>query len=212
MSLKKYVSKEPYKLESQFRMKSGNEYIKLIEDFLQINSKNSENNKYNLSKYDLNLYDSLENLYEKILKNNNDLVYGKSRLTATISYAPWITKNIFVNLSKSKDINYKYIKTDFNIGKYKLVWNKSAHYQDWLEKSDVSEVGSVHTVQGKDLYYSGVVFSKNDISFLNGNIIASEEIKHQYFILMTRGIIGTGLYIEDENLKYRFNEFTKKIS
>ena len=79
-----------------------------------------------------------------------------------------------------------------------------------LEKSDISEVGCVHIAQGRDFKYAGVLFS-NDILFDGKNVIASKEVKHIYFILLTRGIYGHGFYIPNEKLKNRLIQFIKRI-
>ncbi len=135
---------------------------------------------------------------------------NKSRMLASLKIERWKTKELFKNKKLAKLKKYENIETDFTFGRYKAVWNKKVYYEDWLENSDVFEVGCVHTAQGKDFGYVGVMFA-DDISEVNGEVIASNEIKNQYYILLTRGIYGHGLHIPDENMKKRFKRFLERI-
>lgn len=127
---------------------------------------------------------------------------------------PWHTK------PGSKSIqNY-----DIEIDGLKLVWNSTAH--DWVNSTNaVNEVGCIHTVQGYDLNYTGVIigpefyydklnnkFAVNkkkyfDINGRNGITDPSElerYIINIYKTLLTRGIKGTYIYIFDDNLREYF--------
>ncbi len=212
LDLEKYIdnSKE-YNLISQYRMKSGEEWIKFIKDLLQIKETSKiKNNDFDLTGYDVKVFDSQNELYYKVLEMNKSIdgFDNKSRMLASLSVSKWETKQLFNNLEKAKIKNYTNINAEFKFDDYLAVWNKDAHYSDWLEKSDVSEIGCVHTAQGRDFKYVGVLFG-NDISIDNGKIIATDEVKNSYYILLTRGIFGTGLYTNDPKLKAYFKKKIK---
>ena len=110
----------------------------------------------------------------------------------------------------------------------KLVWNSTA--QDWVNSPNaINEVGCIHTVQGYDLNYVGVIIGpefsynkKENQFFVNrdkyydingkGGVTDQKELKRYiiniYKTLMTRGIKGTYLYIVNEDLR----EFTVSVS
>jgi DUF2075 family protein len=108
-----------------------------------------------------------------------------------------------------------------------MVWNQTA--TDWVNsKNSVNEVGSIHTVQGYDLNYAGVIIG-SDISLdpSTGKIVfnrdnyfdakgkennprlgisySDEDLLHFviniYKVLMTRGIKGTFVYVCDPLLR-----------
>ncbi|MGB5555456.1 MAG: DNA/RNA helicase domain-containing protein, partial [Flavobacteriaceae bacterium] len=92
----------------------------------------------------------------------------------------------------------------------------------------VSEVGCIHTTQGYDLNYAGIIFgheitydkSKNEIVIIKDNyfdkngkqaIEDPEELKQYilniYKTIMLRGIKGTYIYVCDKNLREYFRRF-----
>jgi len=114
----------------------------------------------------------------------------------------------------------------------KLFWNRTA--TDWIN-SDTSpeEVGSIHTVQGYDLNYAGViigpdlgydprrgkmVFHRENYFDKKGKennprlgITYSDEdlldyVVNIYRVLMTRGIRGTYLHVCDKKLRDHLEE------
>ncbi len=208
MDLNKYITSDAYTLDAQYRMNAGNDYIQFIKEFLQIIPETDK--KFDFGDYDLKSYESPESLYKKVyqLSSLDKDFDNKARLLASLNYdgREWKTRDLFRNKKDAEKIDYSDIETDFQFGEYKLVWNKFSNYSDWLNKSDVSEVGCVHTAQGRDFSYAGVLFS-DDIIFDGVNVLASKEVKHSYFILLTRGIYGHGVYIKDKKLKERFESF-----
>ncbi len=70
-------------------------------------------------------------------------------------------------------------------------------------------MGCVHTVQGRDFRYVGVLLG-DDIDVGNGIINANDEIKNSYFILLTRGMHGHGLYTSNLNLKKYIQRYIKR--
>lgn len=90
-------------------------------------------------------------------------------------------------------------------------------------------MGCIHSLQGYDLNY-GFVILGNDIKFRDGKIVADSHnyfdingkkstnndtligyIRNIYYVLMTRGIKGTYLYICDEGLRNYFKQYIDTI-
>jgi hypothetical protein len=126
---------------------------------------------------------------------------------------PWISK---------KNPN----KYDIEVGNVKLKWNSVNN--NWVySKNAINEVGCIHTVQGYDLNYAGVIIGP-EISYdfekkkfkvypekymdINGKrgVNDIEELERYiiniYKTLLTRGIYGTYVYIVDKNLRKYFIE------
>ena len=144
--LKSKESTHIEKLKSQFRVKGGNSFINYVDDLL--NCKMPLDQKVFESKdYEFRLLDSIEELVKLIKQRNEE--HGLSRLIAGYSWK-WISnkdKNLF----------------DITIENTQLKWNNTS--DDWINSpSSVNEVGCIHTTQGYDLNYSGIIFG-NEISY-----------------------------------------------
>jgi len=191
-------------LKSQFRVKGGNGYVKYIDNLLNCKL-NSSTQIFNSKEYEFVLFDSISDLVKEIkLRNKENML---SRLVAGFSW-PWVS-------SKGKD------KFDIRIDNVELKWNSVT--VDWVNsENSVNEVGCIHTTQGYDLNYTGVIFgneitydkAKNEIVILkenyfdmNGKRSISEPLELKNFIiniyktLMLRGIKGTYVYACDKNLR-----------
>jgi hypothetical protein len=196
------------KLKSQFRVKGGNGYVEYIKGLLECNLKSTE--KYYSKDYEFLLFNSLEDMVEQI-KDKNE-IHDLSRLVAGFSW-PWIS-----NKDKTK--------YDINIGDVSLRWNGTN--KDWINSENaIDEVGCIHTTQGYDLNYTGLIFG-NEISYdkVNNEIVINSEeyydkngkqsikcplelksfIINIYKTIMLRGIKGTYLYICDDNLREYFSK------
>ena len=208
----KKLNSKKYELTSQMRVEAGEEYIKFIEDIFDL--KKPEKNKF--PNYDFKIFDDIEEMVSQI--KIKDKQYKLSRVVAGYAW-PWHTK------PGSKSIQ----KHDIEIDGLKLIWNSTA--QDWVNSPNaINEVGCIHTVQGYDLNYVGVIigpefsYDKENKKFfvdkekyldINGrNGITDPNELERYVIniyktLITRGIKGTYIYIVDEELR---NYFKEKIS
>ena len=119
---------------------------------------------------------------------------------------------------------------DIKIDDTQLKWNGTSN--DWINSDGaINEVGCIHTTQGYDLNYSGIIFG-NEISFNpeTKEIIVKEEnyfdkngkqsikdpkelkafILNIYKTIMLRGIKGTYIYVCDPLLKAHFESFVPK--
>jgi len=199
-------------LKSQFRVKGGNGYVQYVDDLL--NCKLSPRNFYSSKDYEFILFDSVDTMVSEIKIRNSEC--GLSRLIAGYSW-PWISKN-----DKSQ--------YDIQIGDSRLQWNSVS--DDFINSPNaINEVGCIHTTQGYDLNYAGVIFgneitfdkAKNEIVILkdnyydkNGKISVSDPSDLKNFIIniyktiMLRGIKGTYVYVCDNNLREYFARHLEK--
>ena len=201
------------KLKSQFRVKGGNAYVGYIDSLLHVKLK-ADSSKFNSKEYEFTMFDSLETMFEQIKLRDKES--GLSRLIAGYS---WEWKS-------NKDKN----AFDIKIDDIQLKWNGTSN--DWINSDGaINEVGCIHTTQGYDLNYSGIIFG-NEISFnpetkeiivkeknyfdKNGkqSIKDPKELKafilNIYKTIMLRGIKGTYIYVCDPLLKAHFESFVPK--
>lgn len=207
---------DEYKLVKQFRMKVSDRYLITIRKILELEDRKIP--KVRLGKYKLKIFSSLRDMHKAILEKND--IYGISRLVSGYCYE-W--------KSKKKESRDYY---DIVEGDHKLQWNKST---PWVHSENAkNEVGCIHTVQGVDLNYVGVIIG-DDIKYnpitkklevvlenyydKNGtpikgtdknNVELMEYIKRIYYVLLTRGMRGTYLYFKDKNTENYFIEEFKK--
>lgn len=198
---------EKIELKSQMRVKGGNGYINFVDRLL--NNRLDKYEKFESTDYDLKLFNSFEEFTNQI--KTKDDKYGLCRLVAGYSWE-WVTKNEPINT----DLH------DIEIEGIKYKWNSNVK-SDWVtSKNAINEIGCIHTTQGYDLNYTGVIFG-NEIKFdpntdkiiiekenyfdRNGKVgIEDPEILRSYIIniyktLMFRGIKGTYLYVSDDEFR-----------
>ncbi|GAA4166290.1 hypothetical protein GCM10022286_30730 [Gryllotalpicola daejeonensis] len=163
--------------------------------------------------YDLRMFDSLAEMHAEI--RARDAEVGLSRLVAGYAWE-WKSK---------KDRN----AFDIELDGCRLQWNRTD--KDWINSpGSVDEVGSIHTVQGYDLNYAGVIigpdlrldeasgrivfdrahyFDKKGVESngFTGHTYTDDEVlafvRNIYAVLLTRGIRGTYVYVADGMLRER---------
>ncbi len=193
-------------LTAQLRVEGGQKYLKLIEQ-LFTGEQSVEND---LENYEFKMYEDVGEMVQDIKIKNEQV--GLARVVAGYAW-PWISK-------KNPDA------FDIEIGETKLKWN--SQLTDWVNSANaINEVGCIHTVQGYDLNYVGVIIGseltydevskklrvnpKNykDVKGIGGVVDDSElerYILNIYKTMLTRGIKGTYVYVVDEKLKNHFND------
>ncbi len=205
-------------LASQFRCNGSDGYLTWLDNILQI--KPTANDTIDGINYDFEVLDSPLLVHEQIIKKNS--LNNKSRVVAGYCWK-WISKNS----SSLKDIV---------IGDYSATWNLNSHGQAWIiNKDSVSEVGCIHTCQGLELDYVGVIIGP-DLIVRNGVVItdatqrassdlslkgikamlisdpgkakelADRIIKNTYRTLMTRGMKGCYVYCTDPETQEYFRK------
>lgn len=200
-------------LKSQMRIEAGPDYVSAVDNLL--NCRESEINfELNPLSYELFLFESFKELYAELTKKEEN--FKLCRLVAGYSW-PWISQKEIV-----EGKNY-----DIEIEGQKLYWNRVD--KDWISsKSSFKEIGCIHTTQGYDLNYVGVIFGReisynpdlqkieiNPKNYFDRNgkagINKPEDLKEYiiniYKTLMYRGIKGTYIYVCDENLRRYFQKY-----
>ncbi len=197
------------KLVSQHRVKGGMDYINYIDNLLHCRLEKG-GKKFESEHYEFVLYDSLTDLYADLKKKEDE--FGLCRLLSGYS---WEWKSAKNNVP------------DITIEGLNLKWNTTN--EDWINSPNAfNEVGCIHTTQGYDLNYTGIIFGK-EITY-NPETKQIEINSSQYFdkkgkqgienpatlkayilniykTMMLRGIRGTYVYVCDEGLREYFNEF-----
>lgn len=201
------TNKSLFRLTSQMRVTGGKDYL----EFVRALFSDSPLPRKDFNGYDLRFYEDAGQMRRDILKL--DAEHGLSRLLAGFAW-PWASKN-------------NPAATDIKLDGLELKWNQTA--VDWVNSpTSKNEVGSIHTIQGYDLNYAGVIIG-NDISYnpLTKQITFSRENYHDvkgrennaargivytdedvlqwvlniYRVLLTRGIKGTFIYVCDAELR-----------
>jgi hypothetical protein len=209
------------KLESQFRCNGSDGYLAWIDNTLQI--RQTANPNLDSTEFDFQILDSPGDLHELIRQKNKEK--NKARMVAGYCW-DWISKD------------QPHLR-DIVIGNYEATWNLNAHGQAWIIQPDsVSEVGCIHTCQGLELDYVGVIVG-DDMVARNARVVTQPEkrsrmdksiagwralkqkdpegtderldaiIKNTYRTLMTRGQKGCYVtFVDAETRKY----FESRIS
>jgi DUF2075 family protein len=212
-------------LKSQMRVKGGNNYIQFVDDLLHVKQKNQT--QYHQESYDLLLFESFKDLYEELFKKEEQ--FNLCRLVSGYSWE-WQSD------PKKKRPNLDAI--DIEIEGLQFQWNQTD--KDWINNpkdinNPLNEIGCIHTVQGYDLNYTGVIFgkeinynpAKNKIEIDSstyfdkyGRIGANDEELKSYIVniyktIMYRGIKGTFVYACNkelrEYLRLHIETFKKEI-
>jgi DUF2075 family protein len=204
-----------FRLHSQMRVSGGNDYIEFVGNLLNLETDELPD----FGDYDFRIFDDLAEMREAILEKNREV--GLSRLVAGYAWE-W----------KSRHDPHA---IDISIDGIDLQWNRTA--VDWVNSpTSVNEVGSIHTIQGYDLNYAGVIVG-NDLGldpetsqlvFSRANYFDKkgkennpklgreftdeellEYVKNIYRVLMTRGIRGTYVFVTNPELKKRIRLLKK---
>ena len=205
------IMREETKLVSQFRCNGSDAYIQFIDNLLQRN-KETVNVPLTELNYDFRVFDDACQMREALREKNAD---NRARMVAGYCY----------------DWNVKYNRGDIDIklpGGFQAKWNLENDKIWAINPKSFEEVGCIHTAQGLEFDYVGVLIGK-DLRYEDGRVItdksaispddkssgirgASDDVAHRlilntYKTLLTRGQKGCYVYCEDEGLR----EYLKKI-
>lgn len=201
-----------FHLKSQIRVKGGEKYIRFIDELFaghdQLDSA--------FENFDFQIFDDLGEMVEEVKRKNSE--FGLSRMVAGFAWE-WVS-------------NKNPALYDINIDDVHLRWNSKT--SGWVNSPNaVNEVGCIHTVQGYDLNYVGVIIgpeliyetslgrlsiSKANYKDRNGwRGIADPSDLEQYIIniyktLMTRGARGCYLYFVDKETEKFFKSRLQGVS
>ena len=202
------------KLVSQFRCNGSDAYIQFIDDILQRTEESVTVDLDELN-FDFRIFDSAIELREDLREKN--AINNKSRMVAGYCY----------------DWNVKHGRGDYDImlpDGFKAKWNLEKDKIWAINPNSFEEVGCIHTAQGLEFDYVGVLIGK-DLKYdsTSGRIITDKQaiskddkssgirscknenivrklILNTYKTLLTRGQKGCYVYCEDKSLA----EYIKK--
>ncbi len=198
-----------FPLTTQMRVRAGADYVEFIRALLRGEDVSSPN----LGDYDLRLFEDLGEMRAAIREKDADA--GLSRLVAGYAW-DWVSKK-------------NPLAFDIELDGERMRWNGTD--KDWINSpGSLEEVGSIHTVQGYDLNYAGVIIGADlRLDSASGRIIADRDsyrdkkgkentghlkdafsdddllvfIRNIYGVLLTRGMFGTYVYVCDPALRAR---------
>jgi len=208
---------EEYNLASQFRCSGSDGYLAWLDNVLGIRP--TANALLDRSDYEFKVFDTPEALHEAVEARNS---LNKARVVAGYCW-PWQSK---------KDP----MADDIVIGDYRRQWNLSQDGSLWIiaDKS-IDQVGCIHTCQGLEVDYIGVIIGP-DFIVRDGQVITSPDqrdrhdksirgykklskadpelakretdliIKNTYRTLMTRGMKGCYVYCTDQETAEYFRQ------
>lgn len=203
-----------YPLRSQMRIAADQDYVGYVRKVLGDAPPAS---RERFGGYDLRFFGHLGEMRREILAREKE--HGLSRLVA--GYA-WKWR------SKADPSAF-----DLEVDGERLRWNSVA--KDWINSPrSLQEVGSIHTVQGYDLNYAGVIigrdlrfdpesgrsyFDRSEYQDKKGRqnnpqlgITYSDDdllsyVRNIYSVLLTRGIRGTYVYVCDPELRKHLRRY-----
>lgn len=201
------LSSRLLKLESQLRVKGGADYISYIEDLLNVCLPDNAP-IFEQEGFEFVIFDHISDMARAIAEKEKE--HQLSRMVAGYSWE-WKSKT-------------EPTAMDIEIEGMHFQWNQQ--YNQWINsKNAAKEVGCIHTTQGYDLNYVGVIFG-NEISYdqkLNEMIIHPQRfydkktkagikeiatlkryILNIYQNMLYRGIRGVYVYVCDLALKDYF--------
>ena len=202
-----------YPLTTQMRVRASEDYVGYVRRVLA----GTEDARREFADYDLRMFDDLSEMYHELGVKENEV--GLARLVAGYAWE-WV----------SRDNPARY---DIELDGLRLRWNRTQ--TDWVNSTNAfEEVGSIHTIQGYDLNYAGVIIGPDLVFGPETSRIAIDRsnyfdkkgkennrvleitysdddlrryITNIYSVLLTRGIRGTYVYVCDPALRRHLKNF-----
>ena len=209
-------------LVSQFRCNGSDGYLAWLDEVLEI--RETANFDMKDIDYDIRIVDSPNEVRDLIIERNRPS--NRARILAGYCWA-WIKAG-----QNDTDVH------DIKIGDFEMSWNLGNTSTFAIDESSVNEIGCIHTSQGLEFDYAGVIIG-DDMRYENGHIVtdftkraktdqslkgikklynenpefalkeADEIIKNTYRTLMTRGMKGCYVYCTDKKLAEYLKERLK---
>jgi len=209
---------EHLELQSQFRCGGSDDYMAWLDNTLGVHP--NPENYFSPGRFDFRIVNSPTELH-MIIKDKNR-ANNKSRLVAGYCW-DWISKN-----------KPQLFDIDIEEFGFKGRWNLSSHGSEWIiNPNSVREVGCIHTCQGLEVDYIGVIVGP-DLRVVDGRLTtdpsaraktdkslagyvkeskvdpvgasqkADEIIRNTYRTLMSRGMKGCYVYFTDPDTAHYF--------
>ena len=200
-------------LQSQFRCNGSDGYLAWLDDVLDI--RETANYDFEGVEYDIRICDSPNEMRELVMERNQ--ATNRARILAGYCWE-WLKR-------EQNNTDYH----DIKIGDFEMSWNLGNGEPFAVSDTSINEVGCIHTSQGLEFDYVGVIIG-DDMRFENGHVItdfskraktdqslkgikklykempeeakrrADEIIKNTYRTLLTRGMKGCYIYCTDQGL------------
>ena len=208
-----------YPLTTQMRVRAGEDYVEYIRRALRPVAGAPTLEPRSFAEYDLRLFDDVSKMRAEIIAM--DRAHGLARLVAGYAWE-W----------KSKKDPSAY---DIELDGCRFRWNTAI--RDWINSpGSLDEVGSIHTVQGYDLNYAGVIIGpdlrwdpEHSRPFIDrssyrdtkgkennptlGKTYSDDDllrfIVNIYGVLLTRGMLGTFVYVCDPALRQHLSHYIR---
>lgn len=199
-----------YRLATQLRVRAGSDYVGWVRGLLR-SGPSVPPSADMFGDYDLRMYDDFREMRDQIRDRN--AAEGLARLVAGYAW-PW----------RSRDDTAVH---DIELDGCRVQWNRTQ--TDWIDSAtSLDEMGSIHTVQGYDLNYAGVVIGPElrydpargrtyvdrasyydakgkQNNRMRGVTYSDDDLREYvlniYGVLLTRGIRGTYVYVCDPALR-----------
>lgn len=200
-------------LDAQFRCSGAKEFITWIEKALQL-SDTIESKPWDYESFDFRIYATPNKLFEAIKEKNN--AGFKARVVA--GYA-WDWTSLSDNNDRAQALDVSMPEYGFA-----MPWNQRTKSELWaILPNGLEQVGCVHTIQGLEFDYIGVIIG-NDLIYnestgkveavwseykdiagkkglKNNPVMFNELVKNIYRILLSRGMRGCYVFCRDESLR-----------
>nr|MCR5814488.1 DUF2075 domain-containing protein [Desulfovibrio sp.] len=212
------VAIQEVKLIAQFRCSGAAGYINWLDHTLQIQDTGNYDG-WDKSDFDFKIFDNPNDLFTAICQLNEQGF--KARILAGFAW-PW---------TADKDGNSDAQKNDVSIPEcqFSMPWNSRKNQYTWATDEDkIKQVGCIHTSQGLEFDYVGVILG-NDLRFdrqkqmiyasgpdyydATGKKGLKNEpekltlyVKRIYKVLMSRGQRGCYIYCRDKELALYFRQ------
>ena len=202
---------ERLELTSQFRCGGSDDYMAWLDETLGVHAETA--NYFSLDKFDFQIFDSPVELHKTIKEKNK--INNKSRVVAGYCW-DWVSQ-------KKPELS------DITIDEfgYKATWNLTSDGGEWIiSPKSVEEVGCIHTCQGLEVDYIGVIIGRDLVAIdgvlktdpsaraktdkslagykkelkedpISAEIKADEIIRNTYRTLLSRGMKGCYVYFVD---------------
>ena len=210
-------------LVTQMRAAGGNDYIRYAR---QLVSQDPPERRLDFGDYEFSMYDDMGQMVRRIQELEQQ--HGLCRMVAGFAWK-WTSK------ASKKGARTAH---DFVIDGVPMKWNGTT--KDWISsRTSAEEVGSIHTLQGYDLNYAGVIIgpdlrfdpetqrlyvdrahyhdTRGKASNRKRDQVTTDDdllryITNIYAVLLTRGMRGTFVYVCDPDLRRHLERFIPRAA
>ena len=205
---------EEMELEAQFRCSGSDGYVAWLDDVLEIRD-TANADGFDLE-FDVRLYDDPQSLHDAIEQKNE-----AGTLSRVVAGYCW-------EWEKEGRSDSEYV--DIEIGDYRKSWNRDGGDPWAIDEGSIDEVGCIHTCQGLEFDYVGVIIGP-DMKYRDGEVVTDHEgrastdyslrgvkkmmnedpgeaqeivdevVKNTYRTLLSRGLKGCYIYCCDDQLQ-----------